>query len=190
MRFIPFFGMQIKIYVAAMYSAKPILSAAQAMREGLEQTKNGNEDQHHGPLQLDFTFLRYVGQSRVVSAWTQQLTHSVTYRDYEEYETDRDRFIQLASEGPIENLGTQSVLLVGDETRIIDQGTLRGVIRGRNFQRSFLSMWFGSMAVCEDLKSHLLLGDEHHPTAILEAQQQLQLHEDVTEDQGALPIAG
>lgn len=188
MRFIPFFGMNIKIYVAAMYTAKPILSDAQAMgnasslssryRSDSDISSSDRDDDshrdHHGPLQLDFTFLRYVGQSRVVSAWTQQLDHSVTHRDYEGYEADRDRFIRLASGGPIANMGTQSVQLVGDETRIIDQGKLVGAIRGRNFQRSFLSMWFGSEAVCEDLKSNLLRGDEHHPSVIREVQARLE----------------
>eukprot|EP00537_Pseudo-nitzschia_pungens_P003972 CAMPEP_0172368998 /NCGR_PEP_ID=MMETSP1060-20121228/30106_1 /TAXON_ID=37318 /ORGANISM="Pseudo-nitzschia pungens, Strain cf. cingulata" /LENGTH=311 /DNA_ID=CAMNT_0013093765 /DNA_START=185 /DNA_END=1120 /DNA_ORIENTATION=+ len=204
MRFIPFLGMNIKIYVAAMYSAKPILSAVQAMREDFQNNNNNdNHSDNHsesifdatlasnnninananansnsntvdgGPLQLDFTFLRYVGRSRVVSAWTQQLDHSVTYRDYDGYEADKDLFIALASEGPIENMGTQSVQLVGDETRVIDQGIFKGSIVGRNFQRSFLSMWFGSMAVSEDLKSNLLRGDEHHPSAVGRVRQRL-----------------
>jgi len=201
LRSITYFGIGIRIYLASMYSAKPILSADQAMGNTHEQRNdednihsvidaslttttpdaigpdNSSQDinnNNNGPIQLDFTFLRYVRQSQVVSAWTQQLDHSVTYRDYEGYETDKDRFIQLASGGPIENHGTQSVQLVGDETRIIDQGTLTGVIPGRNFQRSFLSMWFGSMAVSEDLKNNLLRGDEHHPSKIQQVREDLE----------------
>lgn len=197
LRSITYFGIGIKIYVASMFSAKPILSADQAMGNTYEQRNDeGNihrvidaslttdasasdhssqdNNSNNGPIQLDFTFLRYVRQSQVVSAWTQQLDHSVTYRDYEGYEADKDRFIQLASRKPIENHGTQSVQLVGDETRIIDQGTLTGVIPGRNFQRSFLSMWFGSMAVSEDLKNNLLRGDEHHPSKIQQVREDLE----------------
>lgn len=187
MRSITYFGIGIRIYVAAMYSAEPILSADQAMgttaSEGSRDTSRITMDASRssapntddtGPLQLDFTFLRYVRQSQVVSAWTQQINHSVTYRDYEGYQADKDRFISLASVGPIENHGTQSVQMVGDETRIIDQGKLTGVIHGRNFQRSFLSMWFGSMAVSEDLKSNLLKGDEHHPSDIQHVREKLQ----------------
>eukprot|EP00534_Pseudo-nitzschia_fraudulenta_P009387 CAMPEP_0201162056 /NCGR_PEP_ID=MMETSP0851-20130426/50391_1 /ASSEMBLY_ACC=CAM_ASM_000631 /TAXON_ID=183588 /ORGANISM="Pseudo-nitzschia fraudulenta, Strain WWA7" /LENGTH=274 /DNA_ID=CAMNT_0047441749 /DNA_START=264 /DNA_END=1088 /DNA_ORIENTATION=- len=187
MRSLVYFGIGIRIYVAAMYSVKPILSVSQAMGEATTQANFGvdaaatvgrivdNKSYHNdnGPLQLDFTFLRYVRQSQVVSAWTQQLDHSVAYKDYDGYEADRDQFIALASGGPIENSGTQSVVLVGDETRIIDQGTQTGVILGKDFQRSFLSMWFGPMAVSEELKLNLLKGDEHHPSDIREIQDAL-----------------
>ena len=157
LRSLTYFGIGIRIYVASMYSSKPILSVQQALGGSISQ----QEQQDNGPIQLDFTFLRYVRRSQVVSAWTQQLDHSISYKDYEGYDADRQKFIDLASSGPIENQGRQSIQLVGEETRIIDQGNLKGVIRGRNFQRSFLSMWFGNMAVAEDLKMDLLKGDEH-----------------------------
>lgn len=184
LRSITYFGIGIRIYVAAMYSAVPILSVEQIMGNASEQDQDNSptaalnvgltSTHHNGPLQLDFTFLRYVRQYQVVSAWQQQLDHSVTYRDYGGYEADRDRFIELASGGPIEKYGTQSVQLVGDEVRIIDQGKLVGVIHGRNFQRSFLSMWFGSMAVAEDLKANLLRGDEHNPAEMSELRRELE----------------
>ena len=170
LRSITYFGIGIRIYVAAMYSVEPILSVEQVMESSPDLTSTPAS----GPLQLDFTFLRYVRQSQVVSAWTQQLDYSVTHRDYEGYEADRDRFIELASGGPIEKFGTQSVQLVGDETRIIDQGKVTGTIHGRNFQQSFLSMWFGSKAVAEDLKANLLRGDEHHPEDIEKMHEKLQ----------------
>ena len=199
MRFIPFFGLSIKIYVASLYSSIPILTVEQIMGKENENDKvdgngDGNGDDnnnnhhhhhyhhhhHHGPIQLDFTFLRYVGKSRVVSAWKQQLDHSVTYTDYDEYETEKAKFIQLLSSQPIENLGTQSVQLIDGETRIIDQGKLMGIIRGKKFQRSFLSMWFGPMAVSDELKLNFLRGDAHPTTTstatttttILQQQQQ------------------
>ncbi|OEU15833.1 hypothetical protein FRACYDRAFT_261862 [Fragilariopsis cylindrus CCMP1102] len=202
MRFIPFFGLSIKIYVASLYSSIPILTVEQIMGKENENEKvDGNGDgngeynnnnnnvdnnhhyhhhhHHHGPIQLDFTFLRYVGKSRVVSAWKQQLDHSVTYTDYDEYETEKAKFIQLLSSQPIENLGTQSVQLIDGETRIIDQGKLMGIIRGKKFQRSFLSMWFGPMAVSDELKLNFLRGDAHPTTTstaatttILQQQQQ------------------
>jgi hypothetical protein len=186
MRFIPFFGLSIKIYVASVYSSIPILTVEQIMGKekvdgnGDGNGYNNNVDNHHhhdGPIQLDFTFLRYVGKSRVVSAWKQQLDHSVTYKDYDEYETDKAKFIQLLSSQPIENLGTQSVQLINSETRIIDQGKLMGIIRGKKFQRSFLSMWFGPMAVSDELKLNFLRGDAHPTTStasILQQQQQQQ----------------
>jgi hypothetical protein len=178
MRFIPFFGLSIKIYVASLYSSIPILTVEQIMGKEKDEEKvdddvyghNNNvvdhhHHHHHGPIQLDFTFLRYVGKSRVVSAWKQQLDHSVTYKDYDEYETDKAKFIQLSSSQPIEKFGSQSVQLINNETRIIDQGKLMGIIRGTKFQRSFLSMWFGPMAVSDELKLNFLRGDAHPITA-------------------------
>jgi hypothetical protein len=111
------------------------------------------------PMQLDFTFLRAVDKGRVISAWTQQLDHSVSYK-YDDYETDRRTFIKMLS-SKIENGGTQTVQLLGDKTIIVDQGVHKGDIDGRDFQRAFLSMWFGERAVAEDLKANLLSGSHH-----------------------------
>jgi Chalcone isomerase-like len=229
-RSINFFGMDIKIYVASMYSSTPIHTEKQVFSLRRHHNYN-NHNNHHNPLhypfhhhdstnfhhnntttttsltatspsttqhrlhptpnnpenhkqghtdyttqqqqqqqqhpnkpvvlQLDFTFLRYVNRNRVINAWTQQLDHSVSFR-YDGYESDRDAFIKAASSQPIQHGGTQSVLLVGDETQIIDQGTHTASIHGHNFQQSFLSMWFGERAVASDLKEGLLQGHSHH----------------------------
>ena len=161
-RSITFFGMNIKVYVAHLYSHKPLVNEEQALNATIPRVANPHHH-HHNPLHFDFTFLRHVGKSRVESAWTQQLEHSVSHR-YQGYEQDRDAFIELCSSGPIVVGGTQTVQLVGEETRIIDQGTHKGIIRGKDFQRSFLSMWFGHKAVAEDLKQDLLKGHETVPT--------------------------
>lgn len=185
-RSIPFFGMNIKVYVAHLYSRRPLNEeAALALIEDSsdDQSHHGQRQQqqphniidnhhhhyHHNPLHFDFTFLRHVGRSRVVSAWTQQLEHSVSHR-YDGYEQDRDRFIQLSSTGHIEHGGTQTVQLVGNETRIIDQGQHKGTIEGHGFQKSFLSMWIGPKAVAEDLKRNLFQG--HVTTATSTENQQ------------------
>jgi hypothetical protein len=145
-RSISFFGMDIKVYVAGLYTETPLLSENDVL----------NNDRM---MQMDFTFLRSVGQGRVISAWTQQLDHSVSHK-YDGYEHDRKRFIDMLS-SPISSGGTQSVQLVGDNTVVVDQGVHKGNIYGRNFQRSFLSMWFGERAVAEDLKAGLLHGATH-----------------------------
>jgi hypothetical protein len=145
-RSISFFGMDIKVYVAGLYTETPLLSETDVL----------NNDRM---MQMDFTFLRSVGQGRVISAWTQQLDHSVSHK-YDGYQHDRKSFIDMLS-SPISNGGTQSVQLVGDNTVIVDQGVYKGKISGRNFQRSFLSMWFGERAVAEDLKAGLLHGATH-----------------------------
>jgi len=56
------------------------------------------------------------------------------------------------------------IQLVGEDTVVVDQEEHKGVIRGRDFQRAFLSMWFGEKAVQASLKAGLL-GSEVSETA-------------------------
>jgi hypothetical protein len=53
-------------------------------------------------------------------------------------------------------MGTQTVEFVGTTTRVIENGQLKGTINGRDFQKAFLSLWFGSNPVMPSLKSALL----------------------------------
>ena len=130
----------IKIYVASLYTPMALRTAASVMNAA-------------GPLQFDFTFLRAVGQSDVTKAWTSQFAQSVSYT-YPGYARDRDAFIAMF--GPLQNLGVEQVQLVGTNTVVYDSGNLKGSIPGRDFQKSFLSLWFGSNPVATDLKSALL----------------------------------
>ena len=106
-----------------------------------------------GPMEFDFTFLRAVNQSDVTKAWESQFAESVNYT-YPGYVRDRDAFIAMF--GPLQNLGVEKVQLLGTNTVIFDQGTKKGTIPGRDFQKSFLSLWFGSNPVATDLKKALL----------------------------------
>ncbi|KAL3941390.1 MAG: hypothetical protein SGBAC_004247 [Bacillariaceae sp.] len=157
-RSISFFGMPIKVYVAGFYSLSR-LENAQDVVESLERKDN--------PMQLDFTFLRSVSGKQCTSAWQKQLEHSVSYT-YDGYESDRDIFIQELS-NPIAYGGTISVKMIGDNTVVVDQGTERAVIPGRNFQRAFLSMWFGDQPVAEDIKAGFLDGAVHRKLSPLAA---------------------
>jgi hypothetical protein len=130
----------IKAYVASFYAPAPLRSAKAVMASP-------------GPLQLNFTFLQGVGQSQVTDAWTAQFKDSVTFT-YPGFETDRDKFIRMF--GPLKKGGVETVVIDGDDTRVYDGGTLKGTIAGRNFQKAFLSLWFGSNPVMPELKSALL----------------------------------
>jgi hypothetical protein len=152
-RSISFFGYDVKVYVAGFYTEVALTSEADVL-----QCRDS-------PMQLDFTFLRSVNKGRVISAWQQQLEHSVSYK-YDGYEKDRDSFIEKLS-SPIAFGGTQTVQLIGDNTFIVDQGSQKGIIPGREFQQAFLSMWFGERAVAEDLKNGLLSGAVHHRAAAI-----------------------
>ena len=130
----------IKIYVAAFYTPGALRSEAEVVASP-------------GPMQFTFTFLRAVGASDVSKAWTSQFASSVTYT-YPGYEKDRDSFIGMF--GGLQQGGVQMVQFVGTDTMVYDQGTLKGTIIGRDFQKAFLSLWFGSNPVSPDLKSALL----------------------------------
>ena len=118
-----FLGMNVRIYVASLWTADPLQSVGEVM--ACDQ-----------PKQMDFTFLRTVGQSRVTGAWHHQLDASVTYK-YDGYEADRDAFI--GAFGPIQSGGTETVLLMRNETHLIDQGVFKLKVQGKDFQRAFLS---------------------------------------------------
>jgi len=133
-------GIPIRIYVASFYAPEPLRDSASV--EGSP-----------GPLLFNFTFLRSVSQSDVTRAWSSQFAQSVSYT-YPGYDRDRDAFISMF--GSLSSGGIEQVQFVGTNTMIIDQGVSKGVIAGRNFQKSFLSLWFGSNPVAPDLKSALL----------------------------------
>jgi len=130
----------IKIYVAAFYAPAPLRLEAAVLASP-------------GPMQFSFTFLRAVGASDVAKAWSSQFANSVTYT-YPGYAKDRDAFVGMF--GSLQQGGVQMVQFVGTDTLVYDQGTLKGTIAGRDFQKAFLSLWFGSDPVASDLKSSLL----------------------------------
>jgi hypothetical protein len=130
----------IKIYVAAFYAPTPLKSGAEVLASP-------------GPLEFSFTFLRAVSAPDVAKAWSSQFAASVS-STYSGYEKDRDAFVGMF--GSLQQGGVQAVRFVGTDTLVFDQGVLKGTIAGRNFQRAFLSMWFGSNPVSADLKAALL----------------------------------
>ncbi|CAB9500294.1 Inherit from proNOG: lipoprotein transmembrane [Seminavis robusta] len=141
LRSFTFYGLSMKMYVASVYSEMPIRNA----HDALACTSC--------PLVFSFTFLRSVSQARVKFAWQKQLDWSVSHT-YEGYDKDRAAFINMF--GAMEDQGTVTVKFVDNETLVFDQGVLKGTIPGEDFQRAFLSMWFGEKAVDDDLKMALL----------------------------------
>lgn len=130
----------IKVYVAAFHAPALLKTPAAVMASP-------------GPLQFNFTFLRAVNQSQVTQAWQDQMQTSVTYT-YPGLDKDRAAFIGMF--GPLDQGGVEMVQLVGNETRVFDSGKLKGSIQGRDFQKAFLSVWFGSNPAQTDLKTALL----------------------------------
>jgi len=132
----------IKAYVGAFYTPTPLRSEAAVMASP-------------GPFRFDFTFLQAVSQSQGAQAWQAQFKDSATFQ-YQQLTVDVATF--SAFFGPIRQLGVQSVEISGDVTRVFENGTLKGTIPGRNFQKAFLSLWFGSNPVTPSLKSAFLNG--------------------------------
>jgi hypothetical protein len=130
----------IKIYVASLYTPFMIRTPSAAL-EG------------SAPMEFDFTFLRAVGQGDVTKAWSSQFEQSISYT-YSGFERDRNAFIGFF--GPLQNMGVEQVQFVGTNTIVIDQGVKKGSIQGRDFQKAFLSLWFGSKPVATDLQKALL----------------------------------
>lgn len=139
-RRINFMGFDIKVYVASFWTYSHLNNIEEIMA-------------CDKPKRFDFTFLRGFGKGKVAAAWSRQLDFSVTH-DYETYAEDRDAFIKFF--GEIVEGGTESVIMVGDDTIVVDQGVEKGKIVGKNFQKAFLSMLFGEKPVTDDLKSGLL----------------------------------
>lgn len=134
-----FRGISVRVYVATLYSSQPIQHA----------------DDWPDELQMDFTFLRgfTVGQCRL--AWEKQFDESVSYR-YDGLEQDKQDFLNKIATESMKANGTVTVQFQGDSTFIFDQGTCTGEIIGKDFQRAFLSMWFGEKPVTNELKAKLL----------------------------------
>lgn len=134
--------LHVKIYVAAFYAPTPLKTEDEVLASP-------------GPLYLQLTYVRAFDKDRVQKAWVWQFEQSGTYT-YDGFE--RDKKILINSFGEIKKGGVESIALVGDETRIYDDGVLKSTIKGRDFQKAFLSMWFGKKPVMSELKANLLAG--------------------------------
>jgi len=132
----------IKAYVASFYSPSPLRSP-----EAVQAST--------GPLQFNFTFLQGASQGQVTDAWNAQFKASVT-ATYSTLRDDQAAFVALF--GSLKKGSIQTVQFVGDETQVLENGSLKGTIPGRSFQKAFLSMWFGSVPVMSSLKADLLGG--------------------------------
>lgn len=130
----------VKAYVAAFYAPTPLRTSDAVLASP-------------GPMQFDFTFLQGVPKSQVAQAWRAQFDASATF-SYPGSDQDEDTFIQMF--GALKKGGVQTVVLDGLVTKVFENGVLKGTIAGRNFQKAFLSMWFGSQPVMPSLKSALL----------------------------------
>mmetsp|Transcript_17162 Transcript_17162/g.41772 ORF Transcript_17162/g.41772 Transcript_17162/m.41772 type:complete len:108 (+) Transcript_17162:796-1119(+) len=104
---------------------------------------------------MDFTFLRGFTAGQCKLAWEKQLDDSVSYR-YDGFAEDKAEFLEMIATQSMKANGTATVQIQDNTTMIFDQGTYTGEVIGKDFQRAFLSMWFGDKPVTEDLRLGLL----------------------------------
>jgi Chalcone isomerase-like len=123
--------LHVKAYVAAFYAPK-------ALRTWEDVNASS------GPLRFDFTFVRAFDKKDVTKAWTLQFRESASYT-YPTLGKDVAQLTQFF--GAIRKNGVETIEMLGDKTRITDDGVFRGEIVGKDFQKAFLSLWFGSNPV-------------------------------------------
>lgn len=133
---------KIKIYVLALFAD--------------ERIKTGVESElSQRPICFVMTYLRDFDESDVDRAWDYQFKESAEYQ----YPDLKKHIHELKSfYGAIKNERRQTIELVNDSTKFYENDKLKGEIKSKDFQRSFLSMWFGKNPPTEDLKKSLLSG--------------------------------
>jgi len=145
-----FRGISVRVYVATFYSSRQFSNGTEILESS--SSHNNNDD---APLQMDFTFLRGFTAGQCKLAWEKQLDDSVSYR-YDGFAEDKAEFLEMIATQSMKANGTATVQIQDNTTMIFDQGTYTGEVIGKDFQRAFLSMWFGDKPVTEDLRLGLL----------------------------------
>ena len=133
--------LKVRVYVAAFYTPKPLISEADVYATS--------------PLRIDLHYVRSVGQAKVTEAWYWQFDESVS-ATYSDYKKDREQFVKLfgaITKDDVLNMETED-----DETRVLENGKLKGSVKSKDFVKAFWSMWFGDKPVTPELKKQLLAG--------------------------------
>lgn len=131
---------KIRVYLAALY-------AKMALKR--------SDDPHSlpRPVVLDVTYLRDFDEEDVDKAWAYQFKESsqFPYKELDQHVKDIQRFF-----GEIKGDRKESFVFLDGETMFYENGKLVGKISGKEFQKNFLSLFFGPKPPTEDLKKGLL----------------------------------
>lgn len=123
--------LKIKIYVLAFYS----------------------QDLTSRPQCFHITYLKVFSDKDVDRAWDYQFEESAEHR-YPEFKTHLETLKKAF--GEIKGDRTQTITLSAESTKLYENGKLQGEIKGLDFQKTFLSIWFGKNPPTEELKKALL----------------------------------
>jgi hypothetical protein len=132
--------LKIKVFVLAFYSP---------VRIQKPDWKNLNQR----PMCFHLTYLRDFDSKDVDKAWDYQFKESSehNYPELKEHIMDVKKYF-----GEIKGDRAQHFSLVGDTTRIYENGKLQGEIQSADFQKSFLSIWLGKNPPTKVLQEGIL----------------------------------
>lgn len=130
----------IKVYVLAYYSEFPL-------------TKISDPNLEKRPICLDIHYLRDFDNKDVDRAWEFQFKESSSYP----YEELKQHLVQIKDFfGEIKGERLQAFSLNEEDTQFYENGTLKGTIKDKRFQKNFLHIFFGEKPPTEELRNQLL----------------------------------
>jgi len=104
------------------------------------------------PACYEITYFRDFDHEDVVKAWNYQFKESSEYA----YPDSSNDLIKLKSFfSKIAGQRKHTFTLIKDTTRIYENGVLKGEIKGKDFQKSFISIWTGKNPPTEQLQKEL-----------------------------------
>lgn len=107
------------------------------------------------PLGIEITYLRDFDKGDVDRAWDYQFKESSDY----DYKTEAEDLVALKKLfGDISGDRKHLFYLKNDVTQIYENGKLKGEIKGSDFQKNFISLWFGKNPPTPEVKKELLKG--------------------------------
>ena len=124
---------KIKVYVLAYYAA--------------EKKAPGT------PACFNITYLRDFDNEDVDKAWAFQFKESSNfpYPQMDEHVKELQKYF-----GEIKGARTENFVLEEGVTKVFDHGELKGEIKGAEFQKNFLSLWFGTKPPTKEFQEELL----------------------------------
>jgi hypothetical protein len=132
--------LNIKVFALAVYAP-----------EKIKIGKGAELDQR--PLCFEMTYLREFDNEDVDKAWDFQFKESAQH-DYPALKEDVMNIKKYF--GEIKGDRKESFSLTSESTKVFENGELKGEIKGTDFQKSFLSIWFGTKPPTKGLQKDLL----------------------------------
>lgn len=132
--------LKVRVFVLAVYAPTKILKG-----------KGAELDQR--PMCFEMTYLREFDNEDVDKAWDYQFKESSThdYPGLKDHVKDVKKYF-----GEIKGDRKESFSLVEGTTKVYENGELKGEIKGEDFQKSFLSIWFGPNPPTKHLQESIL----------------------------------